>query len=393
MDKETHATDWLAQELNNLYSVPRKTAPDWVKGNKLLLLLDGLDEVRQDSRAKCVEAINAFRKEHGMTSLAVCSRSQDYADLNSKLSFEGAIEVQPLTQKQITEYFNHFGKKMAGIKQVLKKDSALCEMAETPLLLSIMVMAYRDKQDTDILMAQDKNSQRRHLFDTYIERMFERPHSKSITLKKQDVLHWLSWLANKMTEHNQAQYSLENMQPMWLPKTRQVLLYKLTCVLILGLSIMLSIVLMFGVRFEGVVAIIWQMYKMLRIGLYLGFVYEVILEANKMIHIYRASVSSAPEIYTIDSISLNWGKLRKSLLNGLFSVVILGLIGWLIIGLIRLISNNVNSLLIGVLIWLIVNIQKIIQIIIDLINRLYYAVNELITGILDIQQVTPLQKG
>jgi len=393
VDKETHATDWLAQELNNLYSVPRKTAPDWVKGNKLLLLLDGLDEVRQDSRAKCVEAINAFRKEHGMTSLAVCSRSQDYADLNSKLSFEGAIEVQPLTQKQITEYFNHFGKKMAGIKQVLKKDSALCEMAETPLLLSIMVMAYRDKQDTDILMAQDKNSQRRHLFDTYIERMFERPHSKSITLKKQDVLHWLSWLANKMTEHNQAQYSLENMQPMWLPKTRQVLLYKLTCVLILGLSIMLSIVLMFGVRFEGVVAIIWQMYKMLRIGLYLGFVYEVILEANKMIHIYRASVSSAPEIYTIDSISLNWGKLRKSLLNGLFSVVILGLIGWLIIGLIRLISNNVNSLLIGVLIWLIVNIQKIIQIIIDLINRLYYAVNELITGILDIQQVTPLQKG
>ncbi|MBL8063287.1 MAG: NACHT domain-containing protein, partial [Anaerolineales bacterium] len=38
--------DWLAQELNNLYSVPRKTAPDWVNGNKLLLLLDGLDEVR-----------------------------------------------------------------------------------------------------------------------------------------------------------------------------------------------------------------------------------------------------------------------------------------------------------------------------------------------------------
>ena len=58
--------DWLAQELNNLYSVPRKTAPDWVKGDKLLLLLDGLDEVRQESRAKCVEAINAFRKEHGL---------------------------------------------------------------------------------------------------------------------------------------------------------------------------------------------------------------------------------------------------------------------------------------------------------------------------------------
>ncbi|HRJ59310.1 MAG TPA: NACHT domain-containing protein, partial [Anaerolineales bacterium] len=114
--------DWLAQELNNLYSVPRKTAPDWVKGNKLLLLLDGLDEVRQESRAKCVEAINEFRKQNGLTSLAVCSRSQDYADLSAKLSFEGAIEVQPLTQEQITEFFNRFGEEMAGIKQALEKD-------------------------------------------------------------------------------------------------------------------------------------------------------------------------------------------------------------------------------------------------------------------------------
>ena len=176
--------DWLAQELNNLYSVPRKTAPDWVKGNKLLLLLDGLDEVRQESRAKCVEAINAFRKEHGLTSLAVCSRSQDYADLNTKLSFEGAIEVQPLTQKQITEFFNRFGNEMAGIKQVLEKDSALREMAETPLFLSIMIMAYRDKRDVDILVSQDEKAQRKHLFDTYIERMFERPTLEKCTIQK-----------------------------------------------------------------------------------------------------------------------------------------------------------------------------------------------------------------
>ena len=208
--------DWLAQELNNLYSVPRKTAPNWVKGDKLLLLLDGLDEVRQESRAKCVEAINAFRKEHGLTSLAVCSRSQDYADLNAKLSFEGAIEVQPLTQKQITKFFNRFGDEMAGIKQVLKIDSALLEMAETPLFLSSMLMAYRGKQDVDILTSKDENAQRKHLFDTYIERMFERPRTKNVPFKQQDILCWLSWLAGKMIEHNEIPYLLENMQPKWL---------------------------------------------------------------------------------------------------------------------------------------------------------------------------------
>jgi len=234
--------DWLAQELNNLYSVPRKTAPDWVKGNKLLLLLDGLDEVRQDNRAKCVEAINAFRKQNGLTSLAVCSRSQDYADLKAKLAFEGAIEVQPLTQEQIAEFFNHFGEKMAGIKQAFKKDKALREMAETPLFLSIMLMAYQDKQSVDILFLGDEKARRKHLFDTYIEHMFERSkRSKDEMYKKQDVLRWLSWLAQKMIEHYVNPYFLENTQPIWLNSRTEKSLYLVIHQFLTGLGYALLI--------------------------------------------------------------------------------------------------------------------------------------------------------
>jgi hypothetical protein len=212
--------DWLAQELNNLYSVPRKTAPDWVKGNKLLLLLDGLDEVRQESRARCVEAINEFRKQNGLTSLSVCSRSQDYADLNAKLAFEGAIEVQPLTQEQITKFFNRFGDEMAGIKQALEKDSALREMAETPLFLSIMLMAYRDKRDVEILLSVNEKERRKHLFSTYIKYMFERNPIASV-FQQTRILHWLSSLAAGMIKHNQIPYVLEDMQINWLDSKQQ----------------------------------------------------------------------------------------------------------------------------------------------------------------------------
>jgi len=228
-------TDWLAQELNNLYSVPRKTAPDWVKGNKLLLLLDGLDEVRQESRAKCVEAINEFRKQNGLTSLVVCSRSQDYADIKAKLSFEGAIEVQPLSQTQITKFFNRFGKEMAGIKQALEKDSALREMAETPLFLSIMLMAYQDKRDAEILVSGDENARRKHLFDTYIERMFERPRLNYLSLKKQNILSRLSWLASTMINLNKSSIQKVDMDASWLRQKalwrRYVLLMNFTTVL------------------------------------------------------------------------------------------------------------------------------------------------------------------
>jgi len=243
--------DWLAQELNNLYSVPRKTAPNWVKGDKLLLLLDGLDEVRQDSRAKCVEAINEFRKEHGLTSLAVCSRSQDYADLNAKLSFEGAIEVQPLTQKQIAEFFNGFGKEMTSIKQVLKKDNTLREMAETPLFLSIMIMAYRNKQDFDIFVSKDEKAQRKHLFDTYIERMLERSNRKeNLSFKKDMVFHHLNWLAGVMIENNLSTYHIETTQPEWLRYENQYRFYHLSFILSIGLVFGLFGGLFFGISNE-----------------------------------------------------------------------------------------------------------------------------------------------
>ena len=311
--------DWLAQELNNLYSVPRKTAPDWVQGDKLLLLLDGLDEVRQDSRAKCVEAINAFRKEHGLTSLAVCSRNQDYADLNTKLSFAGAIEVQPLTQKQITEFFNRFGKEMAGIKQVLKKDSALREMAETPLFLSIMIMAYRDKQGVDIWVSKDENIQRKYLFDTYIERMFERPRSKSALFEKHDVLYWLSWLAKNMVGQNQVPYLLENMQPTWFGTKKQAGQYDLTVRLIVGLIFGLTVVLIFALVFDLVVGLLTGVIFGLLVGLLNLLMAKLVSKLN----------IELSKIFTVDLISWKWEKARKSLIRGLVFGLIMGLISGL----------------------------------------------------------------
>ena len=142
--------EWLAIELNTIYFVPLKAAPIWVKENRMLLLLDGLDEVGQENRDKCVEAINQFRKENGLTSLAVCTRLQEYAELKTRLVFDGAIEIQPLTPDQTREYFKRFGQKLAGIQQAFEKDPVLREMAETPLFLNIMALTYRNTASHDI---------------------------------------------------------------------------------------------------------------------------------------------------------------------------------------------------------------------------------------------------
>lgn len=209
--------EWLAIELNTIYSVPKKTAPNWVAANKMLLLIDGLDEVRKNYRLQCIDAINQFLKEHGLISLVVCSRTQDYFDLNSRLAIGGAIEIQPLTQKQVKAYFQRFGKRLAGIRQVIIRDTALKGMAETPLFLSIMALAYQDKQAEEILISENVDTQHKYVFDIYIERMFERPgRSRSEKFSKGETLQWLSWLARKVIQYNQVPFLIENIQIEWL---------------------------------------------------------------------------------------------------------------------------------------------------------------------------------
>jgi hypothetical protein len=69
--------DWLVAELNTKYQVPKAIAQPWVTQQQLLLLLDGLDEVRAEYRDACVVALNQFQQAHG-TEMVVCSRIKDY---------------------------------------------------------------------------------------------------------------------------------------------------------------------------------------------------------------------------------------------------------------------------------------------------------------------------
>jgi predicted NACHT family NTPase len=70
-------TDWLVDALHEQYDIPRTIGQAWIDANQVLPLLDGLDEVASEHRAACVEAINTFRRDHGLLPLAVCSRVTD----------------------------------------------------------------------------------------------------------------------------------------------------------------------------------------------------------------------------------------------------------------------------------------------------------------------------
>lgn len=129
--------DWIARELKLRHEIPPATARDWVARERLLLLLDGLDEVTEPKRAACAEAINAFRDQHGLTRLAVCCRSAEYRALPA-LRLGTAVRLLPLARGQVERYLIDAGPALAGLRQALAEDPPLAALAETPLMLNVM---------------------------------------------------------------------------------------------------------------------------------------------------------------------------------------------------------------------------------------------------------------
>lgn len=205
---------WLTDELNSKYQVPKKVASEWIEDGQLILLLDGLDEVKQEQRNMCVDAINTFRREHTID-LVVCSRIADYESLTSKLQLQGAIVLQPLTAEQIDSYLASFRDELAAIRALLQADSTLQEMVQSPLLLSILVLAYRGMPTETLQAIGTVEARRKHLFEAYVERMFDRK-GKDDRYTQAHTLHWLSWLARQMVEHKQSLFYIEELQPNWL---------------------------------------------------------------------------------------------------------------------------------------------------------------------------------
>ncbi|MCM0591385.1 MAG: NACHT domain-containing protein [Gloeotrichia echinulata DEX184] len=243
--KHQTIVDWLVQELWSKYQVPKELGKGWVKNQKLLLLLDGLDEVKADRREACVQAINQFMREYGQTEMVVCSRIADYEVLSNHLQLRGAIYIRSLTPEQVNQYLDAVGEQLGAVKTLLQQDTALQELAKSPLTLSVMTLAYQGKKVKELPQTDSVEARREHLFNSYIERMFKR---KGVNQQypKDLTVHWLTWLAQHISQSSQTVFLIEQIQPTWLQSDLERILYKFEMTLIGILAIGLILLLGYG---------------------------------------------------------------------------------------------------------------------------------------------------
>lgn len=226
---------WLIQELYTNYQVSKPLGKSLVEEQQLLLLLDGLDEIKAELREIHIQAINQFCIEYGHTEIVVCSRIEAYKTLYNHLHFQGAIFISPLRTDQVSDYLDQAESPLAEVKLAIQQDSMLQELAQTPLMLSIMTLAYQDVPATKLYQMGLEDG-RKYLFDRYIDRMFERRKGEC-PYSEEQMRCWLSFLAQKMVQESQSFFLIENIESSWLQSDFQRWIYRGAVGLVSGLIV------------------------------------------------------------------------------------------------------------------------------------------------------------
>jgi hypothetical protein len=161
--------EWMASELTAKYQVPKLKASEWLNAGALFPLLDGLDEVAADARAECVQTINAWL-ENALCGVVVCCRFKEYNELSARLNLNAAVRIQTFTREQVLTFVQEAGPPLAALRTLLERDSGLLLDARTPLMLTLMVCAFRGAQETEFVAEQNLATRRRQVMSAYVNR-------------------------------------------------------------------------------------------------------------------------------------------------------------------------------------------------------------------------------
>ena len=225
-EKQKDIADWLVDEFREKYNAREGIARPWVENDDLLLLLDGLDELQDEPREACLEALNDFRREHGFVGIAVCCRTQEYKAMNARLRLHGAVSLQPLADWQVDEFLARAENQLLPVHQALERDTTLRLLARSPLFLNVITLAYRGVTAEDLGILDSIEDRRIHLLRAYVQRMHELPRGRE-RYSREESIRWLAWLARRLSDSGRTIFLVERMQPSWLEAGPEQRLYRL----------------------------------------------------------------------------------------------------------------------------------------------------------------------
>lgn len=250
--------DWLRSYLESVYRIRPKLARRWIEEERLVLCLDGLDEItvggpdrdselsegaqrsRVRCRRECLLALNNYIEKRSVP-LILCCREEDFDALGMKLlTLRGdysTVWVEPLSDAKVEAYLAAESPHLSSLRAAIALDDRLRRMARTPFLLSTMAIAYRDLR-TDVILAGgggDDKARRDHLFRKYFKARYASARPELKDRYSPDDLHkYLGELAWKIEGGHSNLIFVEQLQPdrEWIGRGGHVLYATLVAVML-----------------------------------------------------------------------------------------------------------------------------------------------------------------
>ena len=150
----------LIHELERILHLPDEQIEFVLRSGRLLLLIDGLDEISQDFREAVCEEINNLARSYQQTKIILTCRSAVPFSASESFKF---FEVASLNKNQQDHFVKNYfslasgdtdswlgevldGKEVSSqqLQWKIQSSAGLRELAQTPLLLSMICMTYMD---------------------------------------------------------------------------------------------------------------------------------------------------------------------------------------------------------------------------------------------------------
>ncbi|MFF3016910.1 NACHT domain-containing protein [Streptomyces sp. NPDC057939] len=213
--------EWLVNAMGRQYTgISGVLVRTWLSEHRLLPVLDGLDEVPEADRSKCVAELRRLRR--ACPGMAVGCRT-DEADLR-RLALDlralRYVEIQPPSRQDVQEFLTADRQALADVHVALEEDPDLWELLRSPMMLGFIRVTYRNRPADDLRRPGSPAERRGRIFDAYVRECLlrERPGPDE---SPERTLTWLTWLARTLTERQEHVLYLDRLDLGWLPRTEQ----------------------------------------------------------------------------------------------------------------------------------------------------------------------------
>ena len=211
--------EWVIHELVLRYSVPPELAEKWLYSGRLVLLLDGLDEIQDlELRRSCGKALSVFARDPDLdvVEMVVTCRTDQYREMGQRLPFDAAAVVRPVSIEEVKNVVIAAGGRYSALRRAVESSRRIRELLSTPLMFGVLLLV-SEGLEADVEIDADR------VYDLFTARMLhrdralgkdDRPMSRQ---HAKDLFFYLACLARLMHRRGQVIFYPDLLTPAWLP--------------------------------------------------------------------------------------------------------------------------------------------------------------------------------